>query len=1143
MFRLALAVLAGIVLSAQTFNARITGTIFDSSQAAAPGAVITAVRVDTQTKKTATSAATGEYSIPLLLPGVYEVTVEAPGFQTQTRRDVRLEINQTATLDFTLSPATTATSVDVTAQIPLLQSETSGVGATLEAKIIEQYPLIERNVMGMLRSLPGVVAAAGVGASRSGRNVFDANFSVGGGRTSTNEVLLDGAPNTIGDFNGVVIVPAIDSVQEFRLETNSYSAEFGRSGGGAVNIVTRSGTNNFHGTSYYFHQNTEFNANSYTSNRVGNPRPIVKRHQYGFTFGGPVLIPKLYNGKNKTFYFFSFEGRRERDPIQGLFTIPTEIERRGDFSQTLRLAGNTPQLVRVFDPSTAQLVNGRYNRIPFPNNIVPQSRHNAIALNVLKEYPAPNRPGVPVTNLQNYFFRDQQKFRRDLYSGRVDHFFNEKHRLFGRLNTQENLQDNPGRIVQFAEVTSVRDTFGNIGIDDTYQITPTLSNVFRYSYTRFRANQFPSATLGFDPTTLGLPSYIRDNANILFYPNFSFGFTPVGGRAFNNQPRDTQGLQEQIVWTRAKHNVRAGGEYRLYRFYPFQVFNPVGSYAFGANFTQQDHLAAANPTQGYGLASFLLGTGNFSYEHVEALTSYHHYVGAYVQDDWRIFKNLTLNLGLRWDVETGTGESHNRLTYFDPEKQGGSLLFTGEGNPTTIRAANRSNFGPRVGFAYRGPKQIVARGGYGIFYLPLGLEPGLVTTPFNYTINADVTNADYTPRTTLSNPFPGGLAAPAGAARVTDGSYRKGLFANIALRDQPAGYQQQWNFALARQFGKSTVIDATYFGSRGVHLPIPSLELNQIHPDNLARGGAFLNEQVPNPFFGQYSSGLLSQRTVPRMQLLKPFPRFAAAATANAYGGSLNYLRPPVGDSIYHAVTFKLERRFSKGLSLNAHYTISKLIDIGGVGNGNAFNDNSALRDIYNVRLERSVSAWDIPQRLVINYAYDLPFGKNRFVGGWTIFSVHTLESGRAIAVGGGQQSRLAGAEPARANVVAGVKAKMPRAQSIANARNFDPRCACTQPWFNTAAFAVAPEFTIPNGPRFLPDVRSDLVKNWDLSITKKVALTERVNFVLSGDAFNVLNMVYFGAPNGNPTSNTFGSTAGVSAAPRRLQVGAKITF
>ncbi|MBM3738468.1 MAG: TonB-dependent receptor [Acidobacteria bacterium] len=1145
----AAALLCGAAFS-QTFTARITGSIQDATRGAVSGARISARQTSTNASKTAVSGASGGYTIPLLLPGEYEVTVEAAGFQTQVRRDVRLGANQTATLDFSVEVAQAATSVDVTAEIPLLQSETSGVGATLERKLIEQYPLLQRDVMGLLRSLPNVVTASQVGDARGGRNVFDSNFSVGGGRTSTNEVLLDGAPNTIGDFNGVVIVPAQDSVEEFRVETSSYSAEFGRSGGGTVNIVTKAGTNQFHGGLYYYHQNDAFNANSFTNNRNRLSRPVVRRHQYGGTLGGPVRIPKLYDGKDRTFFFGSFEGRREKDPLQGLFSIPTAKELAGDFSETVAIVSGQPRLIQIFDPFTSRIVNNQRIRDPFPQNAVPQARHNPIARRVLQEFPQPNLPGDAFTGRRNFFFRDSQKYSRDLFGVRVDHYFSSKHRIFGRTNFQENLQDNPGRIVRFADTTSVWDHFKNFGLDDTFQISPSLNNVFRASYTRFRANQLPRATLGFDPTSIGLPSYIRDAANISYYPNFSFGFTDVGGRAYNNQPRDTQGVQEQILWVKARHNIRAGFEWRLYRFYPFQVFDAVGGYSFGSAFTQLDHLAAAQPTQGMGLASFLLGTGNFNFEHVEPLTAYHHYYGAFFQDDWRVTANLTLNLGLRWDTETGTAEAHNRLTYFDPDAANpirngprGALVFTGNGNPRSIREANKRNFGPRAGFAYRLGSKMAVRGGYGIFYLPLGLEPGIVTTPFNYTLAADVVNSDYTPRTTLSNPFPNGLIAPVSARRTDDGSYRLGINTNAYLRDQPAGYMQEWNFGVSRQISRSMVIDATYSGSRGIHLPVPGIELNQISASHLAQGGAFLNERVPNPYLGQVSTGLLAQATIPRMQLLKPFPQFASPATANAYGGSLNYPRAPAGDSVYHSFTLKLERRFAAGLAVNAHYTASKLIDTGGVGNGAAFLDASAFRDIYNTRLERSISAWDIPQRLIINYSYELPFAKNKLWGGWTVFSVHTFESGRAVAVGGPDLSRLAGASPSRANVVAGQQPKIPIEQARANARNWSPVCNCTPPWFNTAAFAAAPEFTIPNGPRFVPNVRQDTTKNWDFSVTKKFRVREKLDFTLSGNFFNLLNQVWFAAPNGAVNSATFGSAAGVNSAPRRVELGAKFNF
>jgi hypothetical protein len=1144
----------------QTFNARISGTVTDSSGAPVPRATVTSRNIDQNIKKSAASDDSGIYSIPLLLPGNYEVTVEAKGLQTQIRKDILLEVNQTATLDFTLPVSQVSTAVDVTADVPMLQTETSSVGTTLETKIIEDYPLIERDIMGALKSIPGIITSSQVGAARGSRNVFDSTFSVAGGRSSTNEVLIDGAANTIGDFNGVVILPPPDSVQELRVETSSYSAEFGRSGGGAVNIVTKSGTNKYHGNTYYYHQNTELNANSFTNNRNNLVRPRLRRHQYGGTFGGPVWIPKIYKGENKTFFFVSYEGRRENNPTsQGPFDIPTAAEMSGDFSKTFVFPGGKATPITIYDPSATTLVNGRYVRQAFPNNIIPPDRISKVARNVLSYYPAPNRPGN-IYGRQNYIFDGQQQYSRDVFSSRVDQFFSEKHRLFARMNLEENLEKNPGTIVMFASTTSTHDNFKNIGFDDTYSFSVHVSNVLRYNYTRFRANLVPGS-LGFDPTTLGLPSYIRDTANVLTFPNFSFGFVDMGG-PYNFQPRDTQSASDQVLWNRGRHNLRMGAEYRLYRFYPYQVLGPTGTYNFGQGGTERDPLATPGVAEGFGLASFLVGVGNFSFEHREPLSLYHHYAAGYVQDDWKVNSSLTLNLGLRYDVETGTGEAHNRLSYFDPTAPNpipngpkGAILFTGNGNPSTIRATNWKNFGPRAGFAYRLGSKMSVRGGYGIYYLPLGVESDIAMTPFSYTLSADVLNQDYTPKATLDNPFPGGLPAPSSARRVDDGSYRLGTNASIVERNQPSEYMQEWNFGVSRQLGRTMVVDATYYGSRGVHLPVPNVELNQLPSQYLAQGGAFLNQRVPNPYQGLIpGSSMFSGATVPQGQLLKPFPQFASNTNANYYGTSLAYSRPPIGDSVYHAVTFKFEKRYSRGLSISAAYTISKLIDIGGVGNGAAFTDASGIRDIYNVRLERSVSAWDVPQRTVINYRYELPFGRgkqflnrggilDRIVGGWELLSVHTFESGRPIAVGGPDLSRLASTGPSRASVVAGVDSRIPLGTAEDNARAYDPNCNCTGLWFNPKAFTTTPEFVVPNGPRFLPNDRTDHVMGWDATVNKRFRIHEGTEFVIVGHAYNLLNSVYFGAPNGTVTSASFGQNPGIVTSPRRLEVGAKISF
>ncbi len=1148
--------------SAQTYTARITGTILDPSGAPVPNASVRLVQVDTNVAKSVAASPDGVYSAPLLMPGVYEVSVESAGFQKQVRQDVRLDVNQTLTLDFNLKIADAAASVDVVADAPLLQSETSNVGLSLDTKTVQELPLQERDVMGALRLIPGVVTRDVVGQARGGRSVFNSDFSVSGGRTSTNEVLLDGSVNTIGDFNGVVFVPPPDSVQEFRVEVNTFSAEFGRTGGGVVNMITKAGTNKYHGTAFYLHQNDAFNANSFINNRFGTPKPVLRRHQYGFTLGGPVEIPKLYRGKDKTFFFAAFEGRREKDPVRLITSVPTELERRGDFSATRFLAAAGATAITIYDPLTSRVAGSARTRDAFPGNVIPASRINPIARRLADEYPAANREGSSVTGRQNYLYRDARTYSRDLFTSRVDHYFNERHRVFGRFSWQENLDTNPSTVVRFTNSNSIYDTFYNAALDDTYQITPRLYNTFRYMYARFHANQI-SNTGGFDPVSLGFPSYVRDSANVLFFPNVSMGdFPDLGGTAFNNNPRDTQGVQNNLIFAAGKHNLKMGGEYRLYRYFFFQVSNPTGIYSFSKNFTQPDQIAANRPELGLGFASMLLGTGNFSYERVDPVTSYKHYMGAYIQDDWKVSRNLTLNIGMRWETETGTGEAHDRLTYFDPNASNGlttgpkgAILFTGGSNPRTLRAMNLANFGPRFGAAYRLNPKTSLRAGYGLYFIPLGVEPAIVTTPFNFTAVADVLNADYTPKTTLSDPFPGGITRPASTSRVDDGTYRLGTNSNIVLRDQPASYIQQWNVAVGRQLNWATVVDAVYYGSRGVHLPIPSLELNQIDPKYLAQGGSYLTELVPNPYFGQIRTGLLSQQRIPRMQLLKPFPQFANPSTANAFGGSLNYLRPLVGDSVYHAATFRFERRFTKGFSITAHYTISKLIDTGGAGNGAAFRDPSALRDIYNPRLERSVGSFDIPQRFVVFWSADLPFGKgkrwlngggwtNRLVGGWNVFSFHTWEAGLPVNIGGPDLSRIAGASPSRASIVPGVDPKYSLDQSIANSRQWDNRCGCTLPWFNPAAFRATPEFQIPDGPRFLPNVRAGWYRNMDTTVNKSVQINERFRLRIEGHFFNLLNQVTFTGPSViTVTSANFGSAGGTRDNARRIEAGAKLQF
>ena len=1233
---------------AQQITATLTGTVSDPNGAVVPGAIVTATSNDTGQSRTATANDEGSYTITFLPPGTYNVTIAKTGFADTVRENVRLEIAQTATIDVTLGVS--AATVDVTIdsnETPILQTETSNLETTIEQKLVEDLPSVERNIFSFVNLVPGTIdtnAALGNPGSQIGssgnRNFFDSNFAVNGGRASTNDNLLDGVTNTIGDFNGVAISPPQDAVREFKVVSGVAPADYGRTGGGIVTVSTKSGTKVFHGALYEYFQDGNLNANGFRNNRnsIARINSSVK-HQFGGAIGGPLYFFNfgesgggIFEKLARTFFFANYELRREQNPTTRILTVPTARMRTGDLGELLTgairtgvvNADGTPALFgQVYNPYGAlstgtnagrrnYFVGNNLSNLPVCTTGVNRTQAclDPVALAVLQFLPLPNRPGL----INNYAFADNIQFDRDIVSGRIDHTVSEKQNFFGRFSYEKRSNAPPSFLGSIASnVTVQRDTFFNATLNHVYSLKPNLINNFRYGYTRAHATQGANS-LGFDPTSLGFASNLGASASASIFPTFNIG-TAIGageigagviGGAGNDQPRDTHTLIDSVTYLRGAHTFRFGGEYRLYRFYPFQFNTPTGSFSFTRAATAGPVVnasAVVSPVEAAGssLASFLLGIpSGISREVQTPITIYHHYGAGFVQDDWKVSRKLTLNLGVRWDFETGTGSPQRLVTNFDFDAASpiaGSLQarlasitldpavstlnpnirnLTGllsfpEGSQTEI---SYRRFAPRLGFAYSINRKTTLRGGFGNFYLPISLEgASALGTSFTDTqLQTSFTTGQVTNGTVfLSNPFPNGVRSATGNSLESLTSLGLNLGA-VVDRTPSDAYNMQYNLVLQREIAKNLVLDIAYVGSRGRNLPSRNVELNQLSPQVLdfARGEVaagratsvqgFLTQCVTNPFAGLIpavsattnctatNTGTLNSPLIARAQLLRRFPQYQ----------SVSQLSPNIGRSDYNAVQINLQKRFSDGYSVLANYVFSKLLDTGGVGNGARFTDPTNADDVFNFNEEYSYSTLDVPHRLTASFTFELPFGKgkrfgknfggltNALLGGFQMSGTGVIQTGAPLtitnAVGFAGNGGLAGVNNSqiRPNRVAGVNPM---------AGNFGERIRQGLSVFDPAAFS-APDvanFQFGNAARTYNDIRRDNYKNLDLSIIKNIIFDEKRKMQLRAEFLNVFNTVVFGTPVTTFGNVSFGTYANQDVAlgnrPRIIQLVGRFTF
>ncbi len=1135
---------------AQTVAGQISGLVTDPSGAAIGGANIVVTDIDRNTNFRSNSNESGFYLISPLPPGRYRLRAERQGFRAHLVESVPIATQQKAEVNIALQVGAVSESVTVTGGAQMVETTTATLSGVVENKRIIDLPLNGRNVYALAALTPGVFGFRPAGGNGGVGEGFESigRFTVNGGRDSSNAIMMDGVPVTMNsntqNMNANSAVPSVEGVEEFRIQTNSYSAEYGRSGGGVLTIATKSGTNELHGSLFEFFRNSRMDANNWFANASGSRLGKFQRNEFGASLGGPLSIPKLYNGKNKSFFFMVYEGRRQRSASTRFFTLPTDEQMGGDFSKTLTAAG---QLRTIYDPFTTTpdpARPGQFLRTPFPGNRIPVNRFDPVSANVLKFYgPRPNLPGQVNTGQQNFFFQGKAPTDVNRGTGKFDHNFNENQRIFFRYtlfqneNSQPELWAGPG--CPDGGCYSNYERQQNAALDYSWTLNPTTLLNLRYGFARSILDR-GSWHKGFRPTTLGLPSYVEDGADLLAFPEFSVEEMTMPGLLHHwnfrsaNQSHTVVGTLSKVI---SSHSLKVGTEMRLNLINHMQAPWSM-NFTFNRGMTQGPDPRVVSATGGFGFASFLLGTGASGSEvHGIRPALENRSFGFYLQDDWKVNRKLTVNLGLRWDFETGLTERHNRYGIFDPTavnplgQQVGMQLFGGWTFPTQgglgrrLKPIEWGKIAPRIGIAYQVMPGLVIRTGGGIFYTTApygannyGTAPFRASTPWVPTVDG------VTPTDLLSNPFPNGVLQPPGSGGGLNAALGLGVGSPVP-NTMTTPYNSQWNFSIAKDLGNTSVLEVAYAGNKGTNLPL-SWQMDQL-ASSLIRPDAGLLDTVPNPFFGIIRVGVMSNRNVQRGQLLTPFPHIPGVSYAGTGWGNSNF----------HSLQASFKKRFSQAGTAVVSYTWSKLLADGG---DNAW-DSAGFRDFNCRACDKSVSPYHYPHRLVASYTYELPFGKgkqfgaswnsfvNAVLGEWQVNGIMTLSSGSPLQMlttgntsfsfGGGQRPDSTGAD----------------------ARLDNPTLA---QWFDTSAFRLPQQYTFGNVGRMHPNLRSDFVELLDLSVFKRFPIKgERVALELRGESFNAFNHPVFGSPNTTVGNANFGRVTGTANAPRQTQFALKLLF
>ena len=1210
----ALALVLSVIANAQTATATLKGIVSDAGSSALSGAIVTLTNTANGLKKTFTTDAGGQFTFTFIEPGFYSVEAQAVGFKGYRQPRLQLEVGQSAELNITLLPGDVQETVNIVATEPTgLETATSTLGGVVGRTRVDTLPLNGRNVFQLAHLEIGVTTAPG---SRGANPDLTASgeVSINGGRTLNTESLVDGIPLSNKGDNRISLRPSPDAIQEFQIVTNSFPAEFGRTGGGALNFSTRSGGTELRGTLFEYFRNDALDARSFFVN--ANPNGVKEKlrfNQFGGNLGGPVYLPsfgpslrkdgKWFNKQNKLFFFFNYEGLRISQARQQASTVPTEKMRNGDFSELLgaQIPGVTvvdtrgnlipARIGQIYVPGTVIAAGqpGAGSRVAFADNLIPASQINAVGKAAAAYYPLPNAAGIRNANglgfSNNYLSNTLATTDSRQFTARIDYHLSATQQLFGRVikdfTTLVNSGPFPNGIsnlaspIQNPKQTSVPGTWV---VNYVNTLSPRLVLHLNAGFTRFN-NNGEHFSRGFDVASLGLPAYVAaasDDTRV--FPTFNPGgyaqLGPPRNFGFYRNNQDVASLNQDLSLLRGKHSIKLGANERVYRMYNYRPDDPAGNFTIARAFTQRVPVETT-PQTGDAIAALLLGnpaSGRLAIAPQPALQS--KYYALFAQDDWKVNQRLTLNLGLRWEFETGNTDRFNRLLNFDPQAKFPinqvSVAFpdsTGLGTQNialrgVVKPVGRggvkerenydhhfNNFGPRIGLAYKLNEKTVIRAGGAIFYAPLGgggfnivtaAMAGLTETPFIASLNNGISP---TPDSSLSNPFPSGIVPFTDAYLGPLTGYGQ-QSVPVRLREIRQPKLGQWNLNVQRELPGGITFEAAYAGATGIGLLSGATDINQLSPEAIAiasrivNGAPLGNLAVPNPFLNlpadqrPAASSILGRSTVTVAQLLRPYPQF---------GNVVSYSQNEAHSS-YHSLQLTASRRVGDGLSFTAAYAFSKSIDdLTSMSLNNQTIQIQYYQDYHNRRADKSLSNFDVTHRFIGDVTWQLPFGNDRrfareglpskIIGGFSVNAIAQAQSGFPISIGATNASLQGLAfNSLRPNIIGDV--------TTSAATKADR----LRQYFNTLAFTQPTPYSFGNTPRTLPNLRGPGYFTTNLSLQRDFRFSENTKLQIRAEAFNIFNRANFQTPGTTFGAANFGIISSTED-PRQIQFAARLYF